>query len=128
MMSSDVPSVNQEFPELADLAALLGEGGWTYPLLLSPDGPLAGVKAGPAVTETIVIHSPQHVAVARMLTADLGYDPGAVRCVLWHFSGELRDAVAELRSLPPHGEPGAPRLRRPAPGDLWTPRPWTLPR
>ncbi|MFS8096176.1 hypothetical protein LFM09_03465 [Lentzea alba] len=107
---------------LTELAALAQDGGWIFPLRGNEDAPLFGVREGGEVTETICIRSEKEVIVARLLTEDwLNAQRGGLRWVLWHFTGSLADAIGELRTLPPHGAPKAPRLRIAAPSQLWTP-------
>jgi len=107
---------------LAGLAALAQGSGWVFPLRGNEDAPLLGVHEGREVTETICIRSEMEVTVTRLRTEDwLNAHRGGLRWVLWHFTGPLTDAIGELRTLPPHGVPNAPKLRIAAPSQLWTP-------
>lgn len=107
---------------LGDLAALAHSGGWVFPLCGNEDAPVFGVREDCEVAETICIRSEREVIVTRLLTEDwLNAQRGGLRWVLWYFTGSLADAIGELRALPTHGAPNAPRLRVAAPSQLWTP-------
>ncbi|WP_309112213.1 hypothetical protein [Saccharothrix sp.] len=103
------------YPSLDALADLIREDpGWRFiTAVIGEEECLYGMKEDPPVTETITLRSPEAVTVVRLRTEDSVVRRGRP-VVLWEFTGEIREAIAALRELPPHGHPLAPKLLRPA--------------
>jgi hypothetical protein len=106
------------YPSLDSLLDLLREDpGWRFIMAVVDDEEcLYGVKDFACVTETITLRSPWAVTVARLPAEDTVSRLGRP-LVLWEFTGEIREAIAALRTLPPPDHPLAPKLLRPASSD-----------
>jgi hypothetical protein len=105
----------RQYPCLKELAALITrEPGWIFVTAsISGVDCLYGVREGPVVTETITVRTPEDVTVARLRTDDFLFAGGPFPGVLWEYTGSLVDALAQLRELPGHDQPSAPKLLRP---------------
>ncbi|GLZ30117.1 hypothetical protein Lesp02_23070 [Lentzea sp. NBRC 105346] len=108
----------RQHPCLAELAELARPGrGWVFlPAFCNGVECLFGVHVGEFVSETIIVRSEEDVTVARLRNDDF-LEPrrsGMPQVVLWEYTGTLVDALQELRELPGHDHPAAPKLLRPA--------------
>lgn len=107
-MNSDDPAL-QAVQELRDLVS---EPGWR-PLpgaFGAFDGVLIYMRSWPDDSvDTLAVTGPAKVVAERT-------NPDG--CPVWRKSGELAEVIAELRAVPPPGQPGAPEEILPAYGGL----------